>query len=63
MKELRAMLGKSETQVIGLQKLIIVSLTEIFKDIIPDYRIRLWSEEEKKIQVLYSLVVPYLCLD
>jgi len=34
-----------------LKKLIIISLTEIFKDILPGYKIRIWSEKENEQQV------------
>jgi nucleolar complex protein 3 len=34
-----------------LKKLIIISLTEIFKDILPGYKIRIWPEKENEQQV------------
>ena len=34
-----------------LKKLIIISLTEIFKDILPGFKIRIWSDKENEQQV------------
>ena len=39
---------------IFLKKLIIISLTEIFKDILPGYKIRIWSEKENEQQVIQN---------
>jgi hypothetical protein len=52
LRELRTMLTQPEIRNYNLlKKLIIVSLTEIFKDILPGYKIRVWSEKEKEQQV------------
>jgi nucleolar complex protein 3 len=52
LKELRTMFTIPDVAKSNLlKKLIIVSLTEIFKDIIPGYKIRIWSEKENEQQV------------
>lgn len=40
-----------------LRKLIIVSMCEIFKDIVPSYKIRGWTEKEKEQNV--NIIPPY----
>ena len=48
MKELRLMLRETDPDVsITVKKLALVTLTEVFKDIIPGYRIRELSDTEK----------------
>ncbi len=48
LKELRLMLEESEPDIqITVKKLAMFSLMEIFKDIIPGYRIRVATEQEK----------------
>ena len=37
---------------IVLKKLIIVSMCEIFKDIVPSYKIRPWTEKENEQNVM-----------
>ncbi len=52
LKELRTMLTQPDLKNYNLiKKLILVSLTEIFKDIVPGYKIRVWSEKENEQQV------------
>ncbi|XP_026770351.2 nucleolar complex protein 3 homolog isoform X2 [Pangasianodon hypophthalmus] len=52
LKELRAMLMETDPCVaVTVRKLVMVSLMEIFKDIVPSYRIRPLTEEEKKTKV------------
>ncbi|KAK3559945.1 hypothetical protein QTP86_029548, partial [Hemibagrus guttatus] len=52
LKELRAMLMETEPCIaVTVRKLVMVSLMEIFKDIVPSYRIRPLTEEEKKTKV------------
>jgi len=51
LKELRQMLILPNVhKEIILKKILIVSLTEIFKDIAPGYKIRVWSEKENEQQ-------------
>ncbi|XP_062858698.1 nucleolar complex protein 3 homolog [Trichomycterus rosablanca] len=52
LKELRAMLMETDPCVaVTVRKLVMVSLMEIFKDIVPSYRIRPLTEEEKNTKV------------
>lgn len=52
MKELRLMLDEEDVDIcITVRKLVSVSLMEVFKDIIPDYRIRVATEKEKSQSV------------
>ncbi|XP_016412910.1 nucleolar complex protein 3 homolog isoform X2 [Sinocyclocheilus rhinocerous] len=52
LKELRAMLMETDPCVaITVRKLVMVSLLEVFKDIVPSYRIRPLTEEEKATKV------------
>ncbi|KAI5627412.1 nucleolar complex protein 3-like [Silurus asotus] len=52
LKELRAMLMETDPSVaVTVRKLVMVSLMEIFKDIVPSYRIRPLTEEEKAAKV------------
>lgn len=37
-----------------LRKLIVVSLCEIFKDIIPSYKIRAWTDKENEQKVDFN---------
>lgn len=54
LKELRQMLTQTNVkQSYILRKLVIVSLCEIFKDIIPSYKIRAWTEKEIEQKVCY----------
>ena len=47
LKELRTMLIDPEVRKsFMLRKMIVVSLCEIFKDIMPSYKIRSWTEKE-----------------
>ncbi|RNA30303.1 nucleolar complex 3 -like protein, partial [Brachionus plicatilis] len=47
LKELRQMLTQTNVrQSFILRKLVVVSLCEIFKDIVPSYKIRAWTEKE-----------------
>uniref|UniRef100_A0A671KPG0 Nucleolar complex protein 3 homolog n=1 Tax=Sinocyclocheilus anshuiensis TaxID=1608454 RepID=A0A671KPG0_9TELE len=52
LKELRAMLMETDPCVaVTVRKLVMVSLAEVFKDIVPSYRIRPLTEEEKATKV------------
>lgn len=52
LKELRAMLMETDPCVaVTVRKLVMVSLLEVFKDIVPSYRIRPLTEEEKSTKV------------
>ncbi|CAF0732006.1 unnamed protein product [Brachionus calyciflorus] len=52
LKELRQMLSLPDVrQSYILKKLIVVSLCEIFKDIIPSYKIRPWTEKENEQKI------------
>lgn len=52
LKELRAMLMETDSFVaVTVRKLVMVSLMEIFKDIVPSYRIRPLTEAEKAVKV------------
>ncbi|XP_028821673.1 nucleolar complex protein 3 homolog isoform X2 [Denticeps clupeoides] len=52
LKELRAMLMETDPLVaVTVRKLVMVSLMEVFKDIVPSYRIRPLSEAEKTTRV------------
>ncbi|KTG33612.1 hypothetical protein cypCar_00012812 [Cyprinus carpio] len=52
LKELRAMLMETDPCVaVTVRKLVMVSLLEVFKDIVPSYRIRPLTEEEKAAKV------------
>ena len=49
LKELRQMLSYADVKCsFILKKLIVVSLCEIYKDILPSYKIRPWTEKEKE---------------
>ena len=53
LKELRTMLTYSDIRSsFILRKLIILSLCEIYKDIIPSYKIRSWTEKENEQNVI-----------
>ncbi|OWF43118.1 nucleolar complex protein 3 homolog [Mizuhopecten yessoensis] len=48
LKELRSMLEEEDPDVyLTVRKLAMVSLMEVFKDIVPDYRLRIATQEEK----------------
>uniref|UniRef100_A0A672PU38 Nucleolar complex protein 3 homolog n=1 Tax=Sinocyclocheilus grahami TaxID=75366 RepID=A0A672PU38_SINGR len=52
LKELRAMLMETDPCIaVTVRKLVMVSLLEVFKDIVPSYRIRPLTEEEKATKV------------
>nr|XP_055032367.1 nucleolar complex protein 3 homolog isoform X1 [Misgurnus anguillicaudatus] len=52
LKELRAMLMETDPSIaVTVRKLVMVSLMEIFKDIVPSYRIRPLTEAEKATKV------------
>ncbi|KAL4640065.1 hypothetical protein GN956_G12127 [Arapaima gigas] len=52
LKELRSMLMETDSVVaVTVRKLVMMSLTEVFKDIVPSYRIRPLTEEEKTNKV------------
>jgi len=52
LKELRQMLSYADVKCsFILKKLIVVSLCEIYKDILPSYKIRPWTEKEKEQNV------------
>ena len=51
LRELRGMLTEPETAGVTIQKMLMVTITEVFKDILPDYRIRPWTEKEKAVKV------------
>ncbi|XP_030058902.1 nucleolar complex protein 3 homolog isoform X1 [Microcaecilia unicolor] len=52
LKELRAMLMEQDSTVaVTVRKLVMVSLMEVFKDIVPSYKIRPLSEAEKATKV------------
>ncbi|KAL8621272.1 hypothetical protein ACOMHN_008097 [Nucella lapillus] len=49
MKELRKLLGEKDPDVcLTVRKLVMVSMCEVFKDVIPGYRLRLPSAQEKE---------------
>lgn len=49
LKELRTMLSYTEVRnSFILRKLIVTSLSEIYKDIIPSYKIRAWTDKENE---------------
>ncbi|XP_063076866.1 nucleolar complex protein 3 homolog isoform X2 [Engraulis encrasicolus] len=51
-KEMRAMLMETDPSVaVTVRKLVMVSLMEVFKDIVPSYRIRPLTQEEKAAKV------------
>jgi nucleolar complex protein 3 len=53
LKELRTLLSHKDVKnSFILRKLIIVSLCEVFKDIIPSYKIRPWTDKEKEQNVI-----------
>ena len=57
LKELRQMLTQTNVrQSYILRKLVIVSLCEIFKDIIPSYKIRAWTEKEIEQKVCSEII-------
>lgn len=59
LKELRAMLMETDPCVaVTVRKLVMVSLMEIFKDIVPSYRIRPLTETEKNTKVQFSVWDP-----
>lgn len=52
LKELRTMLTYTEVRSsLILRKLILISLCEIYKDIIPSYKIRAWTDKEEEQNV------------
>ncbi|KAJ8025806.1 Nucleolar complex protein 3-like [Holothuria leucospilota] len=52
LKTLRSILRVSDPDiVVTVRKLGMVSLTEVFKDIIPGYRVRDWTEETETVQL------------
>ncbi|KAI2658759.1 hypothetical protein H4Q32_016890 [Labeo rohita] len=52
LKELRSMLMETDPCIaVTVRKLVMVSLMEVFKDIVPSYRIRPLTEEEKATKV------------
>ncbi|XP_038070833.1 nucleolar complex protein 3 homolog [Patiria miniata] len=52
LKDLRMMLEEKERDVVvTVQKLVMVSLVEVFKDISPGYRIREWGEKAKAVEL------------
>ena len=52
MKELRKLLGEKDPDVcLTVRKLVMVSLCEIFRDIVPGYRLRLPTAQEKEQRV------------
>lgn len=56
LKELRAMLMEQDPNVaVIVRKLVMVSLMEIFKDIVPSYKIRPLTEAEKATKVKYQI--------
>lgn len=58
LKELRQMLTIGNVkQSFILRKLIIVSLCEIFKDIVPGYKIRAWTDKENEQKVFFSKIL------
>lgn len=60
LKELRAMLMETDPCVaVTVRKLVMVSLMEIFKDIVPSYRIRPLTEAEKSTKVQFSSSVEH----
>lgn len=53
LKELRLMLGESDPGVsLTVRKYAMVSLIEVFKDIVPGYRLRIPTEMEKAQKVM-----------
>ena len=62
LRELRILLTTPQRDAqVTVAKLCMLSLMEVFKDIIPDYRIRPLTETEKGQQVS-PLCLPYLCI-
>ena len=56
LRELKQMLSERDVKYSYiLKKLIIVSICEIFKDIVPSYKIRTWTEKENQQKVNYSI--------
>ena len=52
LRDLRQMLGDVDGTVpVEVRKLSLLSMLEVFKDIIPSYRIRILSQSEKKQSV------------
>jgi nucleolar complex protein 3 len=52
LKEMRLMLDESDPLIaLPMKKLAAISLLEVFKDIIPEYRIRQLTEQEKEVKV------------
>jgi len=45
---------------VTVRKLVMVSLMEVFKDIIPGYRLRMATEKEKQQKV--NFILSYKCL-
>lgn len=57
LKELRSMLGEADPDVcLTVRKLVMVSICEVFKDIIPGYRLRMPSAKEKEQRVSFYLL-------
>ena len=42
---------KERDVIVTVQKLVMVSLVEVFKDIAPGYRIREWGDKAKALEV------------
>uniref|UniRef100_T1IQI0 NOC3-like protein n=1 Tax=Strigamia maritima TaxID=126957 RepID=T1IQI0_STRMM len=52
LKELRLMMDEKDRDIfVTVRKLVSVSLLEVFKDILPDYRIRIKSDKETKVRL------------
>lgn len=52
LRELRLMLEETDPELcVTVRKLVMVSLMEVFKDIIPDYRVRVATDKEKQQSV------------
>ena len=60
LKELRAYLGDPHATII--RKLAALSLLEVFKDTIPEYRLRVITEKEKHQKVCIRILLMFLFL-
>ena len=61
LKELRTMLTLVEVkESFLLRKMLIVSLCEIFKDVMPSYKIRAWTDKENSQNVKIILFIKFI---
>lgn len=65
LKELRLLLGESGLGIsLTVRKYAMISLMEVFKDIVPGYRMRIPTDKEKsqKVNMLFYLTIYRACL-